>query len=160
MPESMLSNLPVELVLDNLFPTLDLRDVLALGATNKSFSALAEDETFWKRRLEEDFNFYDTRTARRSGWKIIYKGLTNPKTYVWGFVFNSIIYCDLIRILTHFRERGQGRLGLTRTPRVSTNGIPYPIKLPTPGVHFVDIIAGGWSFHALDSKGDIYVWGL
>lgn len=102
MSKSMLSNLPVELVLDNLFPTLDLRDVLALGATNKSFSTLAEDDTFWKRRLEEDFNFYDTRTARRSGWKIIYKGLTNPKTYVWGFVFKFVACGDLIGALIPF----------------------------------------------------------
>jgi SCF-associated factor 1 len=80
-----LSDLPVELLLDNLFPTLPVPDLLRLSQTNKFFSSLGGDDTFWKRKLDQDFNFTGQGTARTSGWKLIYKGLSKPAVFVWGF---------------------------------------------------------------------------
>src|ERR1700761_5031313 len=78
--------IPVEVFLDNLLPFSPTRDVLSLGSTNKFFAAICADETFWKRRCQEDFNFTSQETARQSGWKNLYRGLNRPKIFVWGFV--------------------------------------------------------------------------
>lgn len=43
------------------------------------FAAVCSDDTFWKRKLESDFNFSSAGTARASGWKFIYRGLFNPR---------------------------------------------------------------------------------
>lgn len=78
--------IPVEVFLDNLLPLAEVRDVLSLGSTNKFFAALSADETFWKRKCQTDFNFTSQETARQSGWKNLYRGLRNPRIFVWGFV--------------------------------------------------------------------------
>ncbi|KAH8116463.1 RCC1/BLIP-II [Phellopilus nigrolimitatus] len=136
-----LSDLPVELLLDNIFPYLHVRDLLVLGATNHQFATLCDDDTFWKLRCKEDYNFSGSRTARTAGWKVIYKQLSNTNVYVWG-------------------ASGQGRLGLQHVTHGRSGGVPYPMRLDFPKkTAIVDIIAGGWSFHALDSQGNIFVWG-
>lgn len=81
---TVLSDLPVEVLLDNFLPWLAIPDLIHLGETSRFFARLYNDDTFWRRRLQGDFNFTDERTARITGWKEIYKGLSNPKTYVWG----------------------------------------------------------------------------
>ena len=62
-----LADIPVEVLLDNLLPFSQVRDVLSLGSTNKYFAALCADDTFWKRKCQEDFNFSSQETARQSG---------------------------------------------------------------------------------------------
>jgi SCF-associated factor 1 len=84
-----LSDLPVDLLLDNLFPSITVVDLLHLGSTNRFFSTLLSDDLFWKRKLEQDFNFTGAGTARTSGWKFIYRGLTKPRIFVWGCVHRS-----------------------------------------------------------------------
>lgn len=87
-----LSDVPVEIFIDNIFPLLPVRDLLRFGATNRAFYLLTSDETFWKRKLEAEFNFPGSDTARITGWKFIYRRLSNPKVYVWGYVSNDIVY--------------------------------------------------------------------
>jgi SCF-associated factor 1 len=79
-----ITDIPIEVVLDNLLPLLPIADLQHFAATNKFFYALCSDETFWKRKLHEDYNFPESDTARTTGWKFIYKRLANPKIYVWG----------------------------------------------------------------------------
>ena len=81
-----LTDIPVEVFLDNLLPFAQVGDILSLGSTNKFFAALSADETFWKRKCQEDFNFSSQETARQSGWKNLYRGLRYPRIFVWGFV--------------------------------------------------------------------------
>src|SRR5882724_10631863 len=76
-----LSDLPVDVVLDNLLPAIPVSDVLNLTSTNRFFAILGADDTFWKRKLQDDFNFTGAGTARTSGWKVIYKGLSKPLIY-------------------------------------------------------------------------------
>ncbi|KAI0318375.1 RCC1/BLIP-II [Amylostereum chailletii] len=135
-----LSDLPVEVLIDNLLPSIALEDLVRLGRTNNFFAAVCFDDTFWKRKCQEDFNFTSAETARTSGWKALYKGIHRPKLFVWG-------------------ERRNGRLGSTNLPRDMGNGVPYPIEIKIPGARIVSLVAGGMSFHALDSKGNMYVWG-
>jgi len=81
-----LSDVPVDVVLDNLFPSTPVVDLLSLGSTNRHFNALLSDDLFWKRKLEQDFNFSGAGTARTSGWKFIYRGLAKPRIFTWGCV--------------------------------------------------------------------------
>ncbi|KAI9060932.1 RCC1/BLIP-II [Trametes sanguinea] len=137
-----LTDLPVELFLDGIFPCLPVPDLLHLGSTNRFFNDLTNDEAYWHRRIQEDFNFSGSDTARKTGWKFLYKRLSNPHVYVWG-------------------EKSQGRLGLSDPPKSSIrDGVPYPVRLNIPGVRIVSLVAGGMSFHAIDSRGDLYVWGV
>ncbi|OSX65942.1 hypothetical protein POSPLADRAFT_1165938 [Postia placenta MAD-698-R-SB12] len=138
-----LADLPIELFIDHIFPILPVSDLLSLARTNHFFSQLASDEPFWHRKVQEDFNFPTSDTARNAGWKFLYRKLSIPKVLVWG-------------------ERSNGRLGLGdgNFPNTAMNeGVPYPIRLRIPGVRIVHLEAGGMSFHALDSQGNIHVWG-
>ncbi|KAF8159521.1 regulator of chromosome condensation 1/beta-lactamase-inhibitor protein II [Crassisporium funariophilum] len=136
----ILSELPVEVFLDNLLPYLPVTDLLRLTCTSKLFAVLGSDDTFWKRKLQEDFNFTGEGTARTSGWKFIYRGLFKPRVFVWG-------------------ETANGRLGLSVIPKTVTQGVPFPTQVRLPGVRVVNLVAGGMSFHALDSNGNVHVWG-
>lgn len=136
----LLAEMPIEVLLDNILPSMQIPDILRLGRTNRFFAAVCSDDTFWQRRLESDFNFTGAGSARTSGWKFIYRGLFKPKVYVWG-------------------ERSHGRLGLSRFPKSAMHDVPFPTQLRIPGVRIVSLVAGGMSFHALDSEGRIYVWG-
>ena len=78
------ADVPIEIILDNLLPLLPISDLHSLGATNRSFYNLTSDETLWKRKIRQDYNFPDSNTARTTGWKFIYKRLSNPKIYLWG----------------------------------------------------------------------------
>ena len=89
-------DLPVE-IFDQIFNNLIVRDLLSLGSTNRFVHSVVGDEIFWHRRVQEDFNFSGARTARTSGWKVIYKGLSSPKTYVWGYVFDCLTHDIVIK---------------------------------------------------------------
>ncbi|KAH9847325.1 RCC1/BLIP-II [Lenzites betulinus] len=137
-----LTELPVELFLDGIFPHLPVADLVHLGSTSRYLADLADDEAYWHRRIQEDFNFSGADTARKTGWKFLYKRLSHPQVYVWG-------------------EKSQSRLGLSDAPKTAVrDGVPYPVRLDIPGVRIVSLVAGGMSFHAIDSRGDIYVWGV
>ncbi|KAL0577909.1 hypothetical protein V5O48_004073 [Marasmius crinis-equi] len=130
-----ITDLPVELHIDVFLPQLPLKDLLNLGATNKYFAVLCNDNTLWKRKLDADFNFNSANTARTAGWKFIYLRLTNPRVYVWG-------------------NRTSGRLGLSHVPGSTLpSGVPFPTELRFPGARIVNLVAGGMSFHALDAEG-------
>ncbi|KXN90148.1 SCF-associated factor 1 [Leucoagaricus sp. SymC.cos] len=134
------SDLPPEILIDNLLPLLPTADLLRLTRASKYFTSLCSDEMLWKRRLREDFNFDGAGTARQTGWKFIYRGLYKPRVYVWG-------------------ERANGRLGLKQYPEQTRVGVPFPVQLEMPGTSIVRLIAGGMSFHALDTQGNVHVWG-
>ncbi|TFK29715.1 RCC1/BLIP-II [Coprinopsis marcescibilis] len=136
----LLSELPVEVLLDNIFPFLSARDLTQLTRTSKLFAILCTDDAVWKRKLACDFNFTGEGTARTSGWKTIYRGIWRPKVFVWG-------------------EKANGRLGVTKYPKSSVGGVPFPFEVKFHNARIVSIVAGGMSFHALDSDGNVHVWG-
>ncbi|KAI0028891.1 RCC1/BLIP-II [Vararia minispora EC-137] len=139
MPSS-LTDLPVELLLDNLLPIVPLSDLGNLAATNRTLAVVCADDTFWRRKCQIDFNFTSSETARTSGWRTLYRGLFRPRIFVWG-------------------ERANGRLGVESVPSQAGGGVPYPIEVKIPGRRIVSLVAGGMSFNALDSNGMMYVWG-
>lgn len=105
MPTLGITDLPVEVMLDVLLPILPNRDLVALGATNKKFANICNDDTFWKLKCDTEFNFTGLGTARKTGWKFIYKGLTKPKAYVWGYVCS--LFCEGKKV--NFRISGTPR---------------------------------------------------
>ncbi|KAF9218949.1 RCC1 BLIP-II [Gyrodon lividus] len=136
-----LEEIPIEVLLDNFLPLLPISDLLSLGSTNRFFATLCNDDTFWKRKLQQDFNFSDENTARTSGWKFIYRGLSHPRTYVWG-------------------EASRGRLGMMQLPPSTVPDLPYPAELHFDGgVPVVHLSAAGMAFFGLDSHGSLYAWG-
>ncbi|KIY71850.1 RCC1/BLIP-II protein [Cylindrobasidium torrendii FP15055 ss-10] len=137
---SSITELPLELWLDNILPALPLPDVARLAQTCKFFGDLAADDTFWKRKCDADFNFSAAGTARTSGWKFIYSGLSKPRVYVWG-------------------NRQNGRLGLSEIPKTPLGDVSHPVQLPVQNARIVSLAAAGTSFHALDTNGGFYVWG-
>ena len=78
-----LQDIPVEVFLDHLLPTIPLRDLLSLATTNKFFALLCSDDTFWKLKLKDDLN-YSITDARHKGFKLLYRGIRRPSVYVWG----------------------------------------------------------------------------
>jgi len=84
-----IADIPVELLIDNILPFCEAKDVFSLGCTNKFFALITTDDTYWKRRLVVDYNFTGSETARTSGWKFIYQRLRNPRVFVWGYVIFS-----------------------------------------------------------------------
>ncbi|VDB94260.1 unnamed protein product [Peniophora sp. CBMAI 1063] len=141
MPRSF-RDLSVEVLIDNLLPAVDLSDLGSLASTNRFLAAICSDDTFWKRKCLEDFNFSSGETARTSGWKVLYRGLFRPKIFVWG-------------------EKSSGRLGIQQG--LSTigagSGVPYPIELGIPGHRIISLAAAGMAFYALDVKGLLFAWG-
>ncbi|KIY53369.1 RCC1/BLIP-II protein [Fistulina hepatica ATCC 64428] len=140
MLSKRITDIPIEVFLDHLLPQAPVSDVLRLACTCKFFAILCADDVLWKRRLLDDFNFSGAGTARTSGWKFIYKGLSSPQVYVWGSYSN-------------------GRLGFPLKPKSLIPAVPFPVPLKFDGVRIVHVSAGGMSFHALDSHGNVYVWG-
>ena len=102
-----LTDIPIEIFLDNLLPFASARDVLSFGSTNKLFAAICADETFWKRRCQEDFNFTSQETARQSGWKNLYRGLNHPRIFVWGFVTMPVHAAQTMMLFTLLSQRAQ-----------------------------------------------------
>lgn len=85
---AVITDLPAELFFDGLFTYLSVPDILHLGCTNRFFANIVADEPFWHQRIQEDFNFSGSDTARRGGWKFLYMRLSNPSLYVWGCVLH------------------------------------------------------------------------
>lgn len=139
---SPFTDLPIEILQDNLFPHLPARALLNLTCTSKFFAVLCSDDAVWRRKLASDFNYSGAGTARTSGWKVIYRGMHKPKVYVWG-------------------DTANGRLGALDLPKSSVYGVPFPFQLrfPKTRTRVVSLSAGGMSFYALDSEGSIHVWG-
>ncbi|PVF97128.1 RCC1/BLIP-II protein [Serendipita vermifera] len=140
---SHLESLPQEILTDELLPLLPLKDLLSLFQVSKFFAGIGRDEVFWKRRLQQDFNFTNASNARSSGFKFLYSRLNDPKVFVWG-------------------ENSDERLGRPISPsrgRATGSRQFWPLELSIPGSRIVELVAGGWSFTAIDTKGNVWVWG-
>ena len=81
-----IADVPVELFVDGIFDYLPVQNLLSFGATNRFFHTIVNDESLWHKRIQQDFNFSGAETARHTGWKFLYKRLSNPTVYVWGYV--------------------------------------------------------------------------
>ncbi|SPO29825.1 related to SAF1 - protein involved in proteasome-dependent degradation [Ustilago trichophora] len=171
MPTNPLE-LPLPVVVDNLLPLLSNRDLATLRLVSRQAKTLVEDEVLWKRKVISDFTFPSHATARVGGWFNLYRGLSNPHVYVWGSTNNG----RLGTVIDSYQERE--RLGISSI----NGGIPYPLELSITDSSstqstsqgrrlgdssrvkqdtgaVVEMLAGGWSFHARTSTGRVFYWG-
>ncbi|CAO1616471.1 unnamed protein product [Sympodiomycopsis kandeliae] len=147
--------LPYGLLTENLLPYLQASDLVKLRAVCKPLKDKIDDEVLWRNRIEEDFNFPRNSTARVNGFQTLYRGLVQPRIFVWGDKSN----CRLGVRPSQLKEE--------LTELISNqHGVPFPIsvdysqagsleKIGSP----IEIVSGGWSFHVLTSKGEIVFWG-
>ncbi|GAA5848397.1 hypothetical protein JCM9279_006554 [Rhodotorula babjevae] len=152
-PLDRLSKLPSDLLVDSLLPQVAPRDLIALSRVNHEWHRFVTGEggpceILWQRRAASDFRFPVLASGRRTGWRALYSSLASSSASVWGQTTN-------------------GRLGFpshrTAIPPslrslVIGDALPVPtrIELPAPPVA---LVAGGWSFHALGSNGEVVSWG-
>lgn len=131
--------IPAEVFTNNILPFCELEDALSLGCTNKFFATIANDETFWKRKLAADYNFTGLGTARTNGWKFLYRRLRTPQVYIWGYVSSAFFRGTGIRpLLPSGMEEGQARL--PHFPGTLLPDVPFPVKLHLPGVRVVSLV--------------------
>ena len=127
--------------------------MLSLGCTNRLFALVANDDTFWRRRAAVDYKFTGLETVRTGGWKTVYRKLRNPRIFVWGCVTFSFFDFTrvFIRLLMHlhalarlepFRDKREGRLGLSQFPKTTLSDVPFPVELYLPGVRVVCLAIG------------------
>ncbi|SPC62082.1 related to SAF1 - protein involved in proteasome-dependent degradation [Ustilago sp. UG-2017b] len=165
-------DLPLPLLLDLIFPLLPTSTLLALRLVSTGLKTVVEDQVLWKRKVLSDFTFPLYATARMGGWFNLYRGLSCPDVYVWGQLSEG-------RLGLKVDELG---VEVRRDALACRGGLPYPYKLDTLGVSnasnprasgriareagrvgqvggIVEIVAGGWSFHARTSSGKVLHWG-
>ncbi|CAO1618129.1 unnamed protein product [Parajaminaea phylloscopi] len=154
------TSIPPDVVVEDVLPHLQVGDLLALRLVSKYCKALVDDEIIWRRRIAEDFNFPAHASARVTGWQQLYRGLSRPNVFVWGQAAN----CRLGIAPRELDEK-------VRVLVSNHDGAPFPLKVDYKqatssgagsGMDVgapVRMIAGGWSFHVLTSRGDILYWG-
>ncbi|KAI0259660.1 regulator of chromosome condensation 1/beta-lactamase-inhibitor protein II [Gloeopeniophorella convolvens] len=131
---------PLEILLHHLLVFSSGRDIRSLGCTSRFFAGVCSDETLWRKKCEEEFTRFTSNAAlQRVGWKKLFIALSFPRIFVLGH-------------LAHGR-RGAG----WQTNDDDRSFVPVEVKLP--GVRVVRLVAGPWSFSALDSEGSMFVWG-
>jgi len=78
----MVTDIPVKVLIDNIIPFCEAKDVLSLGCSNRFFSLVVAAEKSWRQKLPVD----------PSSWKAIYQRFKNPRVSVWGCVSFSFCY--------------------------------------------------------------------
>ncbi|GJN89046.1 hypothetical protein Rhopal_002020-T1 [Rhodotorula paludigena] len=155
-PQDPLSRLPVDLLTDSLLPVIAARDIASLACTCTIWHRFLAGEggpceIVWQRRAEREFRFPVRASGRRTGWYALYRSLAASSAYIWGDKGNG-------RLALPHNRNDLGRLPPALARVVLGGGVPVParIELPAPPV---SLAAGGWSFHALTTSGDVVSWG-
>ncbi|KAH9823499.1 regulator of chromosome condensation 1/beta-lactamase-inhibitor protein II [Melampsora americana] len=148
MVNSSLVSLPLDLLLDSIFPYLSIKDLLSLAVTCKPFEKLIQStETIWRARVETDYRFPVAATGRVDGFKTLYRKLSKPQVWVWGQSRNSRLGLD-------------GVEKLFEKAMIGFDNVPTPVRLEAvESKALIDLQAGGWSFHGLTVDGHIWCWG-
>ena len=52
-----ITDIPLKVLMDNILPFCETKDVISLSCTNKFFALITTGKTFWKQKLAVDHNF-------------------------------------------------------------------------------------------------------
>ncbi|KAI7884087.1 RCC1/BLIP-II [Lichtheimia hyalospora FSU 10163] len=144
----LITELPIDIVY-NILSNLDATALCCLNRTCRFFAQFANDELLWKHLVFHVYNLPVTSTFRSSGWKSLYSKLSDSRVYTWGE--NQDLRLGHPNPVVPIRVRGA---------RFTPRHISEPKELKSMrGKGIVDIHAGGWSFHALDRHGRVWMWG-
>ena len=98
-----ITDIPAEVLVNNVLPFCRTKDAVSLGCTNKFFALAVADETFWQQKVAVDYKFTGPDTNNIYGWKLIYQRLGKPQDFWWEYVTFS--FCYLMRaanlLVTH-----------------------------------------------------------
>ncbi|KAJ2959173.1 hypothetical protein NQZ79_g5306 [Umbelopsis isabellina] len=141
-----LSDLPLDVLIQDLLPRLPYRALIDLSKTSKFFYRLCGDESLWKKLALRELHIPTYATFRNRGWKDIFSKLHDPLVYTWG---EGTYYR-----LGHTDVQPRGTLRNYR----NDEGVPRELEA-LRGKKIVDLVAGGWFFHALDRYGKVWAWG-
>jgi len=129
-------SLPSDIIIDNIFPLLSVKEFLNFSATCKAFHALAYDEVYWRKLTTSTFRL-PAQPLREKGWRELYKNLSSATLFTWG-------------------SNDKGRLG----HEDDCSKMPFPMEAELPlNQVAVDVVMGGWSTTALTASGSLYTWG-
>ncbi|KAI8341025.1 regulator of chromosome condensation 1/beta-lactamase-inhibitor protein II [Chlamydoabsidia padenii] len=143
---SALYELPTDVLLYKILSNLDARSLAQLSRASRLFGELCQDELLWKHLVMQDYHIPLDASFRQLGWKNLYSRLNYSQVYTWGENADSR--------LGH-SDTGMGGRRFFNSYAVST---PHELTV-LRGKNIVDIVAGGWSFHALDKHGRVWMWG-
>lgn len=110
-----ITDLPYQLLVDGIIAQLDTPSLLNLSLSCKVLHQVGSDEIVWQRRIAQDYLFPLGSSARVTGWKALYRALSDPELYTWGDI-------------------GEGRLGVELRPQVvdqENNLIKVGIGIPS-----------------------------
>jgi SCF-associated factor 1 len=79
-----ITDLPVDVLIQDLLPRLNYHSILALTETCQKFYTLCNDEALWKKLALREFHIPAHATFRNKGWKDIFSKLNDPVVYTWG----------------------------------------------------------------------------
>ncbi|KAI8144748.1 regulator of chromosome condensation 1/beta-lactamase-inhibitor protein II [Fennellomyces sp. T-0311] len=155
-------DLPTDILVDNILYNLDAQSLEQLSSAHPSLRPLANDELLWKHRVFTDYNLPHDSTFRHSGWKQLYSRLKNSAVYTWGEnsdrrLGHPVPQTNIMpRSMDVYDLIGQHGRRMRRMNQTYTT----PTELVSlRGKGIVDILSGGWSFHALDRHGRVWCWG-
>jgi hypothetical protein len=60
-----ITDIPAKILINNVLPFCEAKDVLSLGCTNKFFALVTTDDMFWRQKLAVDYNFPGRRRPER-----------------------------------------------------------------------------------------------
>ena len=87
-----IADIPVGVLINNILPFCEIKDVLSFGCTNKFFALAVADESFWRQKVAVDYKFKGPETNSIYGWKLIYQRLGKPQDFMWEYVAFSSCY--------------------------------------------------------------------
>ncbi|OXM80887.1 SCF-associated factor 1 [Cryptococcus neoformans Bt63] len=174
-----LTDLPSEVILEQLLPLLPLKDVLRLSQVNHQLHSLTLDPSYWRHKTTSDFAFSPSSHPpfpSPDWWRRVYFGLLQPRAFVWGSSnnsrlggaennkgarkFGSFVDCPAEIWLNERESGGQKWTGSLKDSLVGlTHGVAGDAPSAIGGVGVVELHAGGWSFTARCSDGSVWVWG-
>ncbi|KAL0254049.1 hypothetical protein I308_101428 [Cryptococcus tetragattii IND107] len=174
-----LTDLPSEVILEQILPLLSLKDILYLSQVNHQLHTLTLDPSFWRSKTTSDFSFSPSSHPpfpSSDWWRRVYFGLLQPRAFLWGSSSNSRLggaensrgtrkfgnFVDFpVEIWLNERESGEEtRIKSLKDSLVGlTDGVASDAPSGPGGPGVVELHAGGWSFTARCSDGSVWVWG-
>ncbi|CAH7686943.1 regulator of chromosome condensation 1/beta-lactamase-inhibitor protein II [Phakopsora pachyrhizi] len=151
-----LDSIPIEVLVNNILIFISTRELLTLSQTNRLlYNLIHNDESLWRLKIKRDYRFPIDSIARITGFKSLYQRLSKPQLWVWGQKRNS-----RLGLGDDDDDEEDGSKDLVNRVLVGQDNVSTPLRSRAAGsIRFVDLQAGGWSFHGLDINGNVWFWG-
>ncbi|ORE09933.1 RCC1/BLIP-II protein [Rhizopus microsporus var. microsporus] len=151
----MLTDLPVD-ILECILEYINAESLLELSRVSRFFYNIANDEYVWKKKCFDQFNIAHDIAYRKAGWRRLYLALRNPRVYTWGRNDDFRLGLKSTETSTFTVEISKREQRIRAGSEVAEPQEVYSLR----GKGIVDIVSGGWSFHALDRFGYVWFWGI